>query len=78
MQGDVHIPTVYTIHVGAALGPKWEEWLDGSQVLSRDDGTGMVTAVVRDQAMLLGLLNRIRDLGIPLLGLYPASERRAV
>jgi hypothetical protein len=42
--------------------------------VSREDGTSLITTTVRDQAMLLGLLIRIRDLGIPLLGLYPASE----
>jgi hypothetical protein len=61
--------------VGAPVGPEWREWLDDARIEARDDGTGLVTATVRDQAMLLGLLTRIRDLAIPLLGLYPGSER---
>lgn len=61
--------------MGAPVGPEWQEWLDDARIVAREDGTGLVTAVVRDQAMLLGLLNRIRDLGIPLLGVYPGSER---
>lgn len=76
MGSEQQFPKVYTIHTGVALGPEWAEWLEGSEIVSRDDGTGLVTATVRDQAMLLGLLVRIRDLGIPLLGVYPGSDLR--
>lgn len=62
---------IYTIHLGAPLGPEWGEWLASSETFDRGDGTGLIIAPVRDQAMLFGLLIRIRDLGIPLLGLYP-------
>lgn len=61
----------YTIHIGAPLGVEWGEWFADSAFLARDDGTGLITAKVRDQAMLFGVLLRIRDLGIPLLGVYP-------
>ena len=47
--------------------------MDDPEFTACADGTGLVTAVIRDQAMLLGLLIRISDLGIPLLGLYPGS-----
>lgn len=58
-------PVVYTIHVGAVLGQEWTDWFDGAQFVDRGDGTGLITASVRDQAMLFGLLIRIRDLGVP-------------
>lgn len=66
-------PDVFTLHLGAPLGPEWSDWIDGVEVLGRSDGSAMLTAHVVDQARLFGLLLRVRDLGIPLLGLYPAS-----
>lgn len=72
------MPEIYTIHLGAPLGPEWAEWYAGSETLDRGDGTGLIIAQVRDQAMLFGLLLRIRDLGIPLLGLYPGHDIPAV
>lgn len=69
---------VYTIHVGAVLGPEWSEWFDGADIVGRADGTGLVTVMVRDEAMLFGLLNRIRDLRVPLLGLYPGRDHAAM
>jgi hypothetical protein len=65
------VTAVYSIHVGAVLGPRWTEWFAGSEIIPREDGSGIIVAEVRDQAMLFGLLLRIRDLGIPLLGIYP-------
>jgi hypothetical protein len=64
----------YTIHIGAELGPDWGDWFDGATVVVQPDGTAVISVVVQDQAMLYGLLLRIRDLGVPLLGLR-AGER---
>lgn len=66
-------PDVFTLHLGAALDTAWSEWMDGVEILERADGSSMLTAYAPDQAGLFGLLLRVRDLGIPLLGLYPAS-----
>lgn len=79
MHGETAAPdgrdaSVFTIHVGAALGREWTHWLAGAEILERNDGSGLITAQVADQSMLFGLLLRIRDLGIPLLGLYPCSK----
>lgn len=68
------LPDVYTIHIGTVLGPNWADWFAGSKIIAREDGSGIIVAAVRDQAMLFGLLLRIRDLGIPLLGVYPDCE----
>lgn len=70
-------PDSYTIHIGAPLGDEWAEWLTDAKVMALDDGSGLIMANVRDQAMLFGLLLRIRDLGIRLLGLYPGHRMPA-
>ncbi len=62
--------------MGATVDPDWRDWLDGAALVARDDGTCLIRTVGCDQAMLLGLIVRLRDLGIPLIGVYP--DRNAV
>ena len=73
---------VYTFHVGAVLGGHWAGWFTDAEILACPDDTGRIIAAVRDQAMLFGILLRIRDLAVPLLGVYPGraacSESRDV
>jgi hypothetical protein len=67
-------PQRFTIHVGAELGPDWRDWFDGAEIAVKPDGTASITVSVQDQAMLYGLLLRIRDLGVPLLGLTAGPD----
>jgi hypothetical protein len=71
---DRSVPTTYRIHVGVVPSGRWAGWFSDAEVTGRDDGASLITAAVRDQAMLFGLLLRVRDLGIPLLGVYPARQ----
>ncbi|MDQ3910216.1 MAG: hypothetical protein M3305_00185 [Actinomycetota bacterium] len=76
---------IYEIEVKGVLDGRWSEWFDG-MTLRSDDSSGQTTSSgsVADQAALHGLLNKVRDLGLPLLAvrrLNPAalpSDRRAV
>ena len=56
----------YEIRVKGHLALRWTAWLDGDLV-QVDDGTTLVRAQVADQAALHGLLNKVRDLGLPLI-----------
>lgn len=67
-------PRVITLHLGTVLGPEWIDWFEGGDLVDRGDGTSHLTVEVRDQAMLYGFLIRVRDLGVPLLGLYPVPR----
>lgn len=64
-------PMTYQIKVKGKLDESWSDWLEGMAVMyeSGNDGTGVttLTGVVKDQAALHGILNRIRDLNILLL-----------
>jgi len=58
---------LYEIQVKGHLDARWVAWFDGL-TLSRDgDGTTAIRGAVVDQAALHGLLQKVRDIGLPLL-----------
>jgi hypothetical protein len=68
---------VYVLRVQGRLGAGWSAWFDGLDVLGADDGTTTIRGTVRDQAALHGLLQKVRDVGLPILSVTrvtPGSE----
>ena len=63
----------YEIRVTGHLGSRWAAWFDGLDLTTDDDGTTVIRGPVVDQAALHGLLQKLRDLGIPLVSLSPVS-----
>lgn len=63
-----------SLRVGARLDAGWSSWFEGMTVTVSECGESRLNGVVADQAALHGLLSRIRDLGVPLLGLEAAAE----
>jgi len=60
----------YEIRVKGHLTPRWSAWFDGLTVeTDAADGTTAIRGPVVDQAALHGLLQKLRDVGIPLLSL---------
>ena len=57
----------YEIRLAGHLDPRWAAWFDGMTVSREPDGTTAVRGEVPDQAALHGLLQRVRDLGLPLV-----------
>ena len=57
----------YEIRIQGRLDAHWSTWLDGLTLSQTDDGTTVLRGLVTDQAALHGLLNRVRDIGLPLL-----------
>ncbi len=58
--------TVYQIRLRGQLGPLWSDWFDGLAI-TWDGADTLLTGEVLDQAVLYGLLRKIRDLGAPLV-----------
>jgi hypothetical protein len=58
---------LYEIRVKGHLDVSWSDWLDGLDIEPQAGGETLLTGPIRDQAALHGLLNKIRDLGLPLL-----------
>ena len=57
----------YEIRLAGRLDERWTAWFDGLSVRQSDDGTTVISGPIADQAALHGLLQRVRDLGLPLL-----------
>ena len=60
-------PGRYEIRVEGRLDARWAAWFDGLTLTHGSDGTTMIHGPVADQAALHGLLQKIRDLGLPLI-----------
>ena len=59
----------YEIRVTGHLGSRWAAWFDGLDLTTEDDGTTVIRGGLVDQAALHGLLQKLRDIGIPLVSL---------
>ncbi len=72
-----HIRTeVYQITVLGHLDSTWSEWFDGLTITLVDSGETILTGPLADQTALHGVLIKIRDLGLPLLGLSRIDPER--
>lgn len=60
----------YEITVEGALDERWSSWFEGLCVTSDASGKTTISGPVVDQAALLGLLVRVRDLGLPLIAVH--------
>lgn len=74
--GPQHPGTHYEIRVAGRLGTHWSAWFEGLSVAPGPDGTTVLSGPVADQASLHGLLQKLRDLGIPLVALtaFPSDD----
>ena len=60
-------PGRYEIRVEGHLDTRWAALFDGLTLTRGRDGTTIIHGPVADQAALHGLLQKIRDLGLPLI-----------
>ena len=67
IDGDRHEGGLYELRVAGHLDGRWAAWFDGLSLTHRSDGTTVIHGPVADQAALHGLLQRIRDVGLPLV-----------
>ena len=57
----------YEIRIQGRLDDRWSAWFDGLDLCRTDNGTTVLRGAITDQAALHGLLNKLRDIGLPLL-----------
>jgi hypothetical protein len=57
----------YEIRLKGRLDTRWAAWFDGLALTTAEDGTTALRGPVIDQAALHGVLQKVRDTGLPLL-----------
>ena len=67
-------PGLYRIRVQGRLEPRWASWFDGFALTPQADGTTVISGTVIDQAALHGLLQSLRDLGLPLVSVTQPQD----
>ena len=69
-------PGRYEIRLKGHLDSRWTAWFDGLTLTHDSDGTTIIHGLVADQAALHGLLQKVRDLGLPLVSVTQVHTRR--
>lgn len=64
---DQHEPGTYEIRLRGHLDSRWAARLGVPSLSHEGDGTTVLRGITADQAALHGLLQWIRDLGLPLI-----------
>ncbi len=59
----------YEIRIQGHLAKRWSAWFDGMELVLAEDGSTLIRGQVTDQAALHGLIQKVRDLGLPLLSI---------
>ena len=67
--------TTYEFCLGGHLDARWRDGLGVETLAHKPDGTTLIRAAV-DQSALHGLLQTIRDLGLPLISLSRLDTER--
>jgi hypothetical protein len=65
--GKDHEAGWYEIRLKGHLDTRWAAWFDGLALTNESDGTTLIEGPIADQAALHGLLQKVRDVGLPLV-----------
>lgn len=64
----------YLIRIEGRLASRWVTRFDGMTLTDQGDGTTLIQGAVVDQAALHGLLQQVRDTGLPLVSVTQAHH----
>lgn len=69
---------LYQIRVKGHLDDHWSDWLEGLSLTHLESGETLLSGPLADQAALHGVLHRLENLGVPLIGVcrVPAEEEQ--
>ena len=66
----------FEIHVKGHLDDSWSDWLEGLEVRLLEDGEMVLFGQIRDQAALIGILNRLYGLNLSLLSVSEVNQKK--
>jgi hypothetical protein len=58
---------IYEIRVKGHLNSQWSDWLEDLEVRLLDNGEMILSGTIVDQAALMGVLNKLNRLNLPLI-----------
>ena len=64
----------YEIRLKGHLDSRWAAWFDGLSLTNERDGTTVISGPVQDQSALHGLLQKVRDVGLPLVSVTQVDQ----
>lgn len=67
-------PAFYRIWVKGHLTTAWSDWFEGLAITLTEEGESELSGPLADQAALLGVLNRLHNLGLTLLVVARADQ----
>jgi hypothetical protein len=67
----------YEIRIQGRLEDRWSAWFDGMDLVTEADGSTVIRGPVADQSALHGLIQKVRDLGLPLLSVTHTQTGQA-
>jgi hypothetical protein len=76
LAGDQAVPLHFEIRVRGYVDARWAAWFDGLTLTYDGDGTTVIGGPVADQAALHGLLQKLRDVAIPLVSVAQVRADR--
>lgn len=65
----------YEIRVKGHLKSQWSEWLEGMDVELLENGEMILTGPIIDQAALMGVLNKLNRLNLPLISVNQVIDK---
>ncbi len=71
-----HGPGLYEIRLQGHLDHRWTAWFDGLSISNESDGSTVIRGEVVDQSALHGLLQKVRDIGLPLVSVTRIATHR--
>ena len=66
----------FEIHIKGQLDASWSDWLAGLELKQLDNGKTMLYGYIRDQAELMGILNRLYNLNLALLSVNEIKQSK--
>jgi hypothetical protein len=66
----------FEIQVRGHLDKSWSDWLEGLEVKLQDNGEMILSGHIKDQAALMGILNKLYNLNLSLLSVNEVNHRK--
>ncbi len=67
---------IFEIQVKGHLDKSWSDWLGGLEMELLDNGEMVLSGHIRDQAELMGILNRLYSLNLTLLSFSEVNQKK--